>query len=361
MAREVRTEGPPGFGEGLPFFAAETDGIASYSIDVAAGRWIVLMAFHSLGGVAARDAHAAVEARAALFNDADAAFYGLSTDPDDRFQRGLANAAVGRRYFWDFDRRVAPLFGPEPSVLLVDRGFRIVMAEPLANTAAVLDRLERELADEPPVDAAPHAPLLILPRVFEPEFCDDLIAYFRAREPEVSGFAATVEGRTVNVVDARFKRRLDVTLDDPALVATVTDRLRRRLFPAVKRAFNWQATEIERFLICRYGEDDAGFFSAHRDDATAGTAHRKFALTVNLNAEAYEGGALRFPEFGRRAYAPPTGGAAVFCCSMLHEVSPVTRGERFAFVPFLYDEEGERLRRRNLVHVGERRPGKVRR
>ena len=78
---------------------------------------------------------------------------------------------------------------------------------------------------------------------------------------------------------------------------------------------------------------------AHRDDATAGTAHRKFAVTLNLNAEAYDGGALRFPEFGRRTYAPPPGGAVVFCCSLLHEVTPVARGTRYCFVPFLYDAD----------------------
>ncbi len=345
---------PPGFGESLPFFAAETDGIARYSIDVAAGRWIVLMPFHSMDRPGVKAAHDAVTARAELFNDADAAFYGLSTDPADRFQRGLANAAIGRRYFWDFGAEVAPRFGPDPSILLIDRGFRVVMAEPIENTPAVLNRLAQELAAEPPLDQSPHAPILTLPRVFEPGLCTDLIAYFRAREPEVSGFAATVDGRTVNVVNERFKRRHDVTIEDTGLVKTITDRLERRLFPSVRRAFNWQPTKIERFLICRYGEDDQGFFAAHRDDATAGTAHRKFAVTINLNAGEYEGGELRFPEFGRRTYAPPTGGATTFCCSLLHEVTPVSRSERFAFVPFLYDEEGERVRRRNLALVGER-------
>jgi predicted 2-oxoglutarate/Fe(II)-dependent dioxygenase YbiX len=354
MPSSLPRPAPPGYGESLPFFAAETDGIARYSIDVAAGRWIVLMPFHSLAKPGVQAALETVTARAELFNDKDAAFYGLSTDPDDRFQRGLANAAVGRRYFWDFSADVAPRFGADPSILLIDRGFRVVMAEPVENTQAVLDRLARELEAEPPLDQSPHAPILTLPRILEPEMCADLIAHFKAQPPEVSGFAATVDGRTVNVVDDRFKRRLDVTIDDPKQVAAITERLERRLFPSVKRAFNWLPTRIERFLICRYGEDDQGFFAAHRDDATAGTAHRKFAVTINLNAGEYEGGELRFPEFGRRTYAPPTGGATTFCCSLLHEVTPVSRGERFAFVPFLYDEDGERVRRRNLTLVGER-------
>jgi hypothetical protein len=48
-------------------------------------------------------------------------------------------------------------------------------------------------------------------------------------------------------------------------------------------------------------------------------------VTINLNAEEYDGGDLRLPEFGRQAYRAPTGGAVVFSCSLLHEALPVTR------------------------------------
>jgi len=365
---------PPGFGAPAPFFTAETDGIANYSIEVAAGRWIVLMAFGSLGVPACQAAHDLVLKRRALFNDADAAFYGVSVDAADRSQRGLANAPFGLRYFWDFDQRVSRLYGLvqgqtlRPALFLIDRSFRIVMAEPIEGTAAVLDRLEAELAAEPKLPDGPFAPVLTLPRLFEPEFCIELIDYFRAHTPSESGFAAEVDGRTVDLVNPHLKRRQDVTIEEPALLAEVETRLRRRLFPMVKRAFGWQATEIERFLITRYGEHDQGFFSAHRDDVTAGTAHRKFAVTLNLNAGDYEGGDLRFPEFGRRLYRPETGGATVFSCALLHEVTPVTKGVRYAFVPFLYDEAGAKLRKANMALVGaapagnrrERRAGKRR-
>jgi predicted 2-oxoglutarate/Fe(II)-dependent dioxygenase YbiX/peroxiredoxin len=349
---------PPGFGEPAPFFTAETDGIANYSIEVAAGRWIVLLVFGSLGLEACRQAHDQVLARRALFNDADAAFYGVSVDAKDRFERGLANAPVGLRYFWDFDQRISRLYGLveggalRPMAFLIDRGFRIVLSAPIEGVAAVLDRLEAELAAERGAAEGPYAPVLTLPRVFEPAFCTELLDHFHARTPSESGFAMEVGGRTVDLVNPSLKRRQDVTVEDARLIEAVRGRLTARLFPMLKRAFGWQASEIERFLISRYGEADNGFFSAHRDDVTAGTAHRKFAVTVNLNAGDYEGGALRFPEFGRRTYAPETGGATVFCCSLLHEVTPVTRGVRYAFLPFLYDEAGAKLRKANLALVG---------
>jgi len=53
----------------------------------------------------------------------------------------------------------------------------------------------------------------------------------------------------------------------------------------------------------------------HRDNTAAGTAHRRFAVTLDLNAEEYEGGDLMFPEYDDRACRAPTGGAVVFSCT----------------------------------------------
>jgi len=347
-------------GEPAPFFMAATDGIDQYSLDVAAGRWIVLMAFGTLAEPASRQALEMVVARRRMFNDTDAAFYGVSVDPLDRSQRGLANSDPGLRFFWDFDCAVSRLYGVadgeflKPTIFLIDPMFRVAMAEPVENTAAVLDRLERELRDAPALADAAFAPVLILPRVLEPELCEELIAHYRQGEPSESGFAHDIDGRTFEAVDARLKRRQDVAIEAEALIEAVRTRLETRVFPMLRRAMGWQAKYIERYLICRYAEADRGFFFPHRDDVTAGTAHRRFAVSLNLNAEDHEGGDLRFPEFGRRTYRPPTGGAAVFCGSLLHEATPVTKGERFAVVPFLYDEEGARIRRANLVRLGDR-------
>jgi predicted 2-oxoglutarate/Fe(II)-dependent dioxygenase YbiX/peroxiredoxin len=346
----------PDFGELARPFICATDGIDNYSFDVAAGRWLVLMFLGSLALQASVDALAhALEVRE-LFNDRDAALFGVSVDPADRTMRGIANSEPGVRFFWDFDCAVSRLYGVadgenlRPGVFLIDPSFRVVMAEPIEHTAAIMAQLARELALAPMEEAA--APVLTLPRIFEPELCSALIDYFRAGSPTPSGFAATQGGRTVEQYNAVLKRRADVTIQDEALIGAVRGRLETRLFPMVKRAFAWQAQHIERYLICRYGAEDQGFFFAHRDDATAGTAHRKFAVTLNLNADDYEGGALRFPEFGRRLYKPPTGGATVFSCNLLHEATPVTSGERFAVVPFLYDDAGEAVRQANLGLVG---------
>ena len=62
-----------------------------------------------------------------------------------------------------------------------------------------------------------------------------------------------------------------------------------------------------------------------------------------------------FPEFGRKLYRPPVGGALLFSCAALHQVTPVTKGRRYAFLAFLYGEEDAKKREANnaRLHMGE--------
>lgn len=103
---------------------------------------------------------------------------------------------------------------------------------------------------------------------------------------------------------------------------------------------------MERYLVGCYSAEDKAHFNAHRDDTTKGTAHRRFAVSVNLDAD-FDGGEVSFPEYGRRGYK----GAVVFSCSLLHAVSTVTRGRRYAFLPFLYDDAAAKVREENLRFV----------
>jgi predicted 2-oxoglutarate/Fe(II)-dependent dioxygenase YbiX len=160
-----------------------------------------------------------------------------------------------------------------------------------------------------------------------------------------------VGGRTTLRTDHAVKRRLDFPIEDPAVRAAVRERLERRLFPAIQRAFQFTATRLERYLVSCYDAATGGHFQAHRDDTARGTAHRRFAVTLNLNHGAYEGGELRFPEFGSRTYAAPTGGAIVFSCALMHEATVVRAGRRYAFLPFLYDEAAHAQWLANRAHL----------
>jgi predicted 2-oxoglutarate/Fe(II)-dependent dioxygenase YbiX len=140
-------------------------------------------------------------------------------------------------------------------------------------------------------------------------------------------------------------------IKDGAVQGEIQQRLHRRLVPQISKAFQFHATRIERYLVSRYTAEERGFFQPHRDNTTKGTAHRRFAVTLNLNAEGYEGGDLVFPEFGPARWRAPTGGAVVFSCSLLHEARPVTKGVRYCFLPFLYDEAAARIMEENRRFV----------
>jgi predicted 2-oxoglutarate/Fe(II)-dependent dioxygenase YbiX len=180
--------------------------------------------------------------------------------------------------------------------------------------------------------------------VFEPEFCRRLVAYYDERGGEDFGFMRDIDGRTTLVTDHAFKRRRDCRIDDPALKREAMARVHRRIVPEIRQAYMFEATRMERYIVACYDAGEGGYFRPHRDNTTVGTAHRRFAVTINLNAEEYEGGNLRFPEFGRAVFRAPTGGAVVFSCALLHEALPVTAGRRYAFLPFLYDEEAAKQR-----------------
>lgn len=337
-----------GFGEPTPFFIAPTDINPTFAYSTTAGRWMVLAFLGSMSAAPVKAAHDEAMARAELFNDDDACFFGVVIDPKE-----APPSRQGYRYFHDPAMAISRQYNVadgeryRPTVFLVDRALRVVAVEPISNMSRVLDLLKEQVALEAPALMEMSAPVMTIPRIFEPALCETLIEYYRKDGGTRSGFMREVDGVTKLLHDDSHKRRSDVTIEDAELRNAIRARVERRLLPMIERSFQWKATQMERYLVARYADEEKGFFRAHRDNTTAGTAHRKFAVSINLNAD-YDGGLLRFPEFGRRTYKPPVGGATVFSCSLLHEATPVTRGERFVFVPFLYDDEGAAIRARNL-------------
>ena len=114
-------------------------------------------------------------------------------------------------------------------------------------------------------------------------------------------------------------------------------------------------TRIERDLVARYDADTGGHFGPHRDDTGISVAHRRFAVSINLNAD-FDGGEISFPEYSPQTFKAAPGTAVVFSASILHQVSRVTRGRRYVFLTFLFDEDAERLRQANLKAAGGATP-----
>jgi len=190
------------------------------------------------------------------------------------------------------------------------------------------------------------APVLIVPRIFDFALCDVLVQFYDKIGGQDSGFLLDVEGKTARVVDYRLKRRNDLAVAHPQLRDAIRSQIVRRLVPAIERFFQFQATRMDRYIVACYDSAVGGHFYRHRDNVNAGAQHRRFAVTINLNKD-YDGCDLVLPEFGRRTYRAPQGGAVVFSCGALHQVTPVTSGRRYAFLAFLYGEADAALREAN--------------
>jgi predicted 2-oxoglutarate/Fe(II)-dependent dioxygenase YbiX len=332
-----------------------------YAFDTAAGRWIVMLFMGSAAHDQSQAALRVLEANRALFDDAQACFFGVTIDPDDAASGRIQQRIPGIRWFLDFDRKVSAEYGAmeagqtvagqratyTPHWLLLDPALRVWGRAPLNKGEAIMAQLRQCLGRE--MESA--APVLTVRNVLPRDLCRQLVELYEANGGAPSGFMREENGVTVTKLDPNHKRRSDCTIEDKALLAVLRARMADVLRPMIKRAFQFDATRIERWIVACYDAEEQGHFRAHRDNTTRGTAHRKFACTINLNAEDYDGGDLCFPEFGPRTYRAPTGGAVVFSCSLLHEARPVARGRRYAFLPFLYDDAGALLREQNLAFV----------
>jgi peroxiredoxin/predicted 2-oxoglutarate/Fe(II)-dependent dioxygenase YbiX len=354
---------PPAVGEPAPWFTCRTGKRERFAFDTIAGRYIVLTFLGSAREPAAARFLERILAVRARFDDRTVSFFGVSIDPDDEPSRRIADMIPGIRYFRDHDRAVSSRYGAVGAegayrriTYLLDPSLRVLAVLPFtkdsgdhaADLLARLDRLPAIPASQP---AALQAPVLVLPRIFEPEFCTRLVEYYQAHGSEDSGFMLDLDGTTRAALAYSHKRRRDCNIEDRDLQEACMARIRRRLAPEIHKAFQFQTTRMERCIVACYDAADRGHFRPHRDNTTSGTAHRRFAVSLFLNSGEYEGGFLRFPEYGPALYSAPLGGAVVFSCSVLHEATPVTRGRRYMFLPFLYDEPARQIREQNLRFV----------
>ena len=325
---------PLSLGEQAPFFNAPTPSTPEFAFDTAAGRYVLLMFLPMEPGpqLAAMQAMAANQR---LFDDVKASAFVILREPDA--VKGLRDMR-GLRWMIDRGGAITRRYGPEPHWLLLDPALRVMDSAPIGSPQPLFDRIAALPLPGGHAGVPLHAPVQAVPRVFEPELCRALIDLHEADGGRFTGVMRDAGDRTVAVMD-ELKKRRDVLVDDDELIGAISTRLERRLFPAIKLGLGFTVTHLERFLVSCYDADDGGVFHPHRDNTTHGTAHRKFACSLNLNDD-FEGGDLRFAEFGPATYRPPAGGAVVFSCGLMHEAMRVTKGRRYAFLPFFYDAPG---------------------
>jgi predicted 2-oxoglutarate/Fe(II)-dependent dioxygenase YbiX len=348
-------------GDPVPWFRAANLSGGDTDICISAGRWIVLTFPGPLAKAQAQSTLATLRKQAALYSDDHLIIYAvLATPPEDPAQL-LAMSSPVLKFITDYDGAIAKFYGADekPRTIALDPLLRAIANIACDHPDGHDTVLERLLRDLPSVDNSAGvpltAPVLIVPRIFDFPLCDLLVSIYDKVGGSDSGFLVARGGKPATTTDHTKKRRHDMVIAPPELRERIRERIVTRLLPAIELYFQFKATRMDRYLVSCYGSDIGGHFFRHRDNLNPGVEHRRFALSLNLNG-GYEGCDLIFPEFGRRTYRAPVGGAIVFSCGALHEVTPITKGRRYAFLSFLYGEADAKKSMENnaLLHEIEK-------
>lgn len=355
------------WGRPVPWFDAAAPVNPEFSFSSLGGRFILLAFIGYSDAPQAQSFLGKMIAEAFPWRDDQVLAFAVSKNSSDQTNPLVNQAFPKKRIFHDPNFKIAEKYGLVkkcendeisflPAWYVIDPTLRVYASGKLNET----DKLFQTLRDLPPIKdhaapaTEPWAPVLMVPRVLSPQLCKDLIEHYQNGAPSPSGFMVEKDGKTIGIQNSNFKRRSDLRIEDEAVKNQLNRSLFYRLKPEIMKAFQFNACRIERYIVACYRSDEEGFFRPHRDNTTAATAHRRFAVTINLNAEEFEGGELRFPEFGNRTYKAPTGGAIVFSCSLLHEALPVTKGVRYATLPFLYDDAAAEIKAANKDKLDDR-------
>lgn len=182
-----------------------------------------------------------------------------------------------------------------------------------------------------------HAPILIIPNALTADDCTALIGHFEAGGDFAiaKNTQAGPEGMKLPVYDYNRQDRIDHIISDQAVLQRIDQRLHERVVPMIKKAFAFDVTQREPLHIARYNGPRDGIAVGHRDNVATSTAHRKFALSINLNDD-FEGGELVFNEYAPQGYRAAPGTALVFSSSLLHEVQETTKGIRYNLISHFY-------------------------
>jgi SM-20-related protein len=201
----------------------------------------------------------------------------------------------------------------------------------------------------PPVSFFGSFGLLAVPTFLERDLCAEI----RQEMATAGEVAATVRGADRSYAVDQQSRRTNWAEVSEETSSLVSERL-MSLRKEVAEVFGVEVSDVQRPQFLRYREGD--FFAAHQDRGSDRKGaefaqQRQVSAVIFLNDETneprpdtYEGGALTL--FGlldsgddRNVGLPVTGEAGAligFPSEMLHEVTPITRGERFTVVSWFH-------------------------
>ncbi len=348
-------------GDPAPLFRVPTQDQVNFFLRSNAGKPILLLFYASDQIPACREIACRFRDLMPMFNQSDVRVFSISSDLPESRQNFAQTYNIPFTLLSDIKFQVSLAYGVcsvgenDPSNLaylrtafLLDTNLKILGMYPLNQLEEAIQKLLGDLKvlirREEPRHISMQAPVLLIPNVLNHNFCRKLIEIWETQGNSESGFMRQDGEKTVGYIDPSHKQRRDHFVEDQTLLNHIDYLMRRRIFPEIKQAFQFEINRREAYKIACYNSESGGYFRPHRDNTTPGTAHRRFAMTINLNVEEYEGGFLRFPEHCPHFYKPDTGSAIIFSCSLMHEATDVTAGRRFALLSFFYGDKDSQAR-----------------
>ena len=336
-------------GEKLPNFSLpDQSGTARLFYNEVKGGPIVLVVCAAAQDVPGEALLTAFQSRLEAFGDAGGQLFAMQPGPGASCAERAARLGLGFPLFADVQGvavphllggQGAPTAAPEARIYILDPNQRILAILPAADGESAVEASLAALRDYAASESDGRvldrsAPVLILPRLLELEFCNELIETWKTKGHR-EGSLSTGEG---NVYAPESKKNREHVIQDIEQNKRITFSLARRVGPELAKVFNDNRPfRFEAHNVLCYEAERQDFFALHRDNLRQSDA-RRYALTLNLNDD-FEGGELVFPEYGLNRYRPPAGGGLIFSGNLLHEALPVTRGTRFVLVSFFCDAD----------------------
>ncbi len=304
------------------------------------------------------DELSAFQARLGEFAALDANLFAITADAVEANATIASDRGLGFKLLADPELKAARAFGLAPQgsavTIVLDPNYRIAAWLGAADRASHVEAALAAVTDlqraRPTDTLTAHPPVLVIPRVLGRADCTMLMEVFERETRVYQSDGFTAEGHDTESED--FKVRIDThgrvtahIIKDPKLARYLDSKLIGRINLEIHKAFQTRVRKREDMRVACYAADDTGHLGPHRDNPTPRTQHRRFTFSVTLNAEDFEGGALRFPEYGGQRYLVETGSAIVWSAALLHEVELITKGRRFILGAHLYDKGRARPRR----------------
>ena len=248
------------WGTQAPWFHGHTVYNPRFSFSSLAGRFVALVFLGDFKSSIANTFINKVSKRCPLFSDEHIVRFAVTLKQQDQKNSNALKAFPKQRIFYDHKGNISETYNAinkekneyHPYWLILDPTLRVYLKGSILEPDKFINELNKLPIPSLHVDTNIQlwAPVLLVPRVFEPEFCKKLVSYYKSGNPDPSGFMRTVDGKTKELRDPTVKRRNDISIEDTNLQDNIKHKIRTRLAPEIKKAFQFSATRIERYIVC---------------------------------------------------------------------------------------------------------------